>query len=136
MTTTQSDIPLPSPRPLSKPFWDGCRRGELLAQHCRPCGKWTPIPHIACMHCLSADLVWERTSGKGTIYSYTVVWRPQMPAFKVPYIIAIVDVNEGYQMTTNIIDCDHNAVRVGIAVQVRFRRMSAEITLPYFRPAD
>jgi uncharacterized OB-fold protein len=63
------------------------------------------------------------------------VWRPQTPAFEVPYVVAIVDVDEGYQMMTNIVGCKPDDVRVGMRVEVEFRRMSDEITLPYFRPA-
>ena len=133
--TTKPPVPLPRPTRISKPYWEGCRRGELLYQKCRACGKATFIPQYACMHCLSPDLEWARSACKGKVYSYTVVWRPQTPAFEVPYVVAIVDVDEGYQMMTNIVGCEPDDVRVGMRVEVEFRRMSDEITLPYFRPA-
>ena len=132
MTTTPT--PLPRPTPVSQPYWDGCRRGELLVQKCRDCGGLTFIPQVACMHCLSPELEWVRSSGRGTVYSYTVVWRPQMPAFEVPYVVAIIDIEDGYQMLSNIVDCDPATVHVGMPVEVKFEARSAEITLPYFRP--
>ena len=77
---------------------------------------------------------WERSAGKGAIYSWTVVWRPQTPAFEIPYAIAIVDVDEGYQMMTNIIGVDPAGLGVGQRVEVSFHKMNDEITMPYFRP--
>jgi hypothetical protein len=76
-----------------------------------------------------------QASGKGAVYSYTVVWRPQTPDFEVPYVVAIVDLDEGVQMMTNIVDVDPAEVHVGMRVEVEYRKMSDEITLPYFRPA-
>ena len=127
-------IPLPHPTALSQPFWDGCRRGELLVQKCRQCGGLTFIPQVACTHCLAEDLEWVRGSGQGSVYSYTVVWRPQMPAFEVPYVVAIIDLEDGYQMLSNVVGCDASEVRVGMPVEVQFQPASDEITLPYFRP--
>ncbi len=125
--------PLPRPSPLTQPFWDACKRGELLVQQCKDCQGLTFIPQHACSKCLSPNLTWVQSAGKGKVYSHTTVWRPQMPAFEVPYVVAIIDMDEGYRMMTNIIDCDPAQVRVGMPVQVAFRKASEEITLPYFR---
>lgn len=134
--TTEERPPIPLPRPsyLSQPYWDACRRNELVVQRCRACGQHIFIPQPACTRCLSGDLEWVRSSGRGTVYSYTVVWRPQQPAFDVPYTVAIVDMEEGWKTLTNIIDCPVEDVRVGMAVEVEFVAMSDEITLPMFRP--
>ena len=132
--TAQAQLPLPKPTPLSRPFWEACKLGVLTAQRCLDCGGLTFIPQVACMHCFSSSLEWVPTSGKGVVYSYTVVWRPQTPAFKIPYVVAIVDIDDGYQMMSNIVDCDPAHVRVGMRVEVDFRQMSDEITLPYFKP--
>jgi uncharacterized OB-fold protein len=128
-------IPLPEPIAESVPFWEGCQRGELLYQRCRECGAAIHDPAGACRVCLSPDLDWVRSEGKGTVYSWTVIWRPQTPAFEVPYAVAIVDMAEGYQMLTSLIDCDTDDIRLGLPVEVAFRRLSDEITLPYFRPS-
>lgn len=126
--------PLPTPTAISEPFWDGCRRGELLAQKCLDCGGLTFIPQLACSHCFSSKLEWAKGSGRGSVYSYTVVWRPQTPSFEVPYVVAIVELEDGYQILTNIVDCDPSQVHVGMPVEVDFRPASEEIVLPYFRP--
>ena len=128
-------IPMPRPTVFSQPFWDACKRGELTFQRCNACGGIVFIPQAACTHCLSPDLRWERSAGKGAVYSWTVVWRPQTPAFEIPYAIAIIDVDEGYQMMTNIIDVDPSTLEVGQRVEVSFHKMNDEITMPYFRPA-
>jgi uncharacterized OB-fold protein len=127
-------IPLPRPTPVSRPFWEGARRGELLVQKCQDCGNLVHIPHVACTRCLSPNLEWVQSSGKGTVYSYTIVWRPQMPAFKVPYAVGIIELEEGWHMLSNIIDCPVEDVKVGMPVEVVFQKESEEITLPRFRP--
>ena len=132
--TTKGQIPLPMPTPITQPFWDGCKRGELLFQRCRDCKGITFVPQPACSHCLSPNLEWDKGSGLGTVYSHSVVWRPQTPAFEVPYVVAIIDLEEGYQMLSNVVDCDHSEVKVGMPVEVTFRPITEEITLPYFRP--
>lgn len=132
--TERPPIPLPVPTPYSEPYWDGCRRGELVVQHCRDCGHYVFIPQAACTKCLSSDLEWTATSGRGTVYSYTIVYRPQQPAFEVPYVVGIIEMEEGWYTLTNIIDCEIEAVHIGMPVEVQFQRMSDEITLPMFRP--
>jgi len=127
-------IPLPQPTPLSAPHWEGCRRGELRAQRCRACGTWVFIPQPACRACLSEDLEWAVSSGRGTVYSFSVVHRPPQPAFEAPYVVAIVELDEGWSMLTNLVDCAPDAVAIDMPVEVVFRPMSEEITLPCFRP--
>ena len=79
---------------------------------------------------------WIESTGLGTLYSYTVVHRPQQPAFETPYTVAIVEVEEGFFMLTNLVDCDEADIHIGMRLEVTFRKMSEEITLPYFRPRD
>ncbi len=134
MTDTAPAIPLPRPTPVSRPFWDGCRREQLLVQRCTACGHRVFIPEEVCTACLSPALAWAPSSGRGVVYSFTVVWRPQQPGFQPPYVPAIVEMEEGWHLLTDIIDCPVEAVHVGLPVEVAFRRMSDEITLPYFRP--
>jgi uncharacterized OB-fold protein len=128
-------IPHPQPLPLSKPFWAGLSRGELLFQRCADCGGATHTPSLVCAHCGSARLDWEPSSGRGLVYSWTIVWRPQTPAFTVPYVPIIVELEEGWQMLSNLIGCEHDAVRVGLAVEFEPHAVSDTITLAYFRPA-
>ncbi len=130
----RAGIPLPRPTVVSQPYWDGCRRGELLFQRCRACSAIAFNPSPACRRCLSPELAWEPSAGHGSVYSWTVVHRPQTPAFTVPYAVAIVDLDEGYQMMTNVIACTPEDVHVGLRVRVEFRVIDDEITLPYFVP--
>jgi len=107
-----------------------------VVQRCTACGIHVFIPMPCCTQCGSSALEWTPTSGKGNIYSYTVVWRPQQPAFETPYIVVIVAMQEGWFMTSNLVDCPVEEVTVGLPVEVSFRPMSEEITLPLFRPAQ
>jgi uncharacterized OB-fold protein len=127
-------IPRPQPSPLSQPFWDGLSRGELRFQRCGQCQGSTHTPARVCAHCGSSDLAWVTSSGRGHVYSWTIVWRPQTPEFTVPYVPIIVDMDEGWQLLSNLIGCEHDAVRVGLAVEVELHRLTDTITLPYFKP--
>tara|TARA_B110000444_G_C18788153_1_gene571051 strand:+ start:210 stop:608 length:399 start_codon:yes stop_codon:yes gene_type:complete len=128
-------IPLPTPTEISQPHWDGCKKGELLVQKCTDCQAYVFIPQESCTNCQSSNLNWIRSSGKGVLYSYTTVFRPQRIEFEVPYIVAIVELEEGWHMLSNLIDCDLDAVKVGMPIEVSFRKMTEEITLPMFKPA-
>ena len=127
-------IPLPRPTELSRPHWDGCREGVLRVQRCRECQTYVFIPEPFCTECQSEELEWVESSGRGTVYSMTTVYRPQRPEFEVPYTVAIVELEEGWHMLTNLVDCSPEELRVGLPVEVTFRRMSDEVTLPLFRP--
>jgi uncharacterized protein len=127
-------IPAPDPSGLSKPFWDGCQRGELLFQRCADCGAATHTPAYICSQCTSRALTWERSSGRGVVYSWTVVWRPQIPAFEVPYAPVIVDMDEGWQMLSNLVGCAVDDVAVGLPVEVEFHAVASGFQLPYFAP--
>jgi uncharacterized OB-fold protein len=128
------DIPRPYPTIISQPYWEGTKQRELRFQRCGNCGRATHTPAIVCAWCVSRNLSWEASAGTGTVYSWTTVWRPQSPAFTVPYTAIIVDVDEGWQMLSNLIGCEHDAVEIGLPVVVDFYDLDDEITLPYFRP--
>lgn len=128
-------VPVARPSPESAPYWEGTRLGELRFQRCRGCGAPNFGPGLACRACRARDLVWERSGGLGSVYSWTVVWRPQTPAFEVPYAPAIVRMDEGYDLMSALVGLDHTEIRDGLRVRVEFHPVSAEITLPFFRPA-
>ena len=128
-------IGVPYPSTLSQPYWDGCARRELLFQRCGVCGQATHTPAYLCSNCTSQDLTWEASAGTGAIYSWTTVWRPQIPAFEVPYTAIIVDMEEGWQILSNLIGCEVDAVEIGMPVEVEFHEIQGGATLPYFRPA-
>ena len=131
--------PLPVPTPETRPFWEAARRHELWLQHCRACGAYVFYPRAACPRCLGPDLEWRRVSGRGRLHTFTVVHRGArsfpLPA---PYVIAIVELDEGPRMMTNVVDCDVTDVAVGMPVEVTFRAIddtdTESVTIPVFRP--
>jgi len=129
-------IPVPNPSPASKPYWEGCARGELLYQRCDDCGTIALRPGTLCGKCLGRSLSWARSAGEGTLYSWTVVWRPQRPSFTVPYAPAIVTLDEGYQMLTNIVGVAPDDLAIGMRVRVQFHAVGPDVTLPYFTERD
>jgi hypothetical protein len=129
--------PRPVPTRLTEPFWEGTRRGVLLIQRCRACGHWRWTPKLACPQCWSEDTEWAEASGRGTIYSYTVVHRPVDPAqFTAPYVLAVVELDEGPKLLTNIVDCELDALRVDLRVAVRFERIDHEFVVYPFAPLE
>ena len=130
--------PLPVATPESRPFWEAARRHELSLQRCRACGRHVFYPRAACPHCLSSDLEWRRVSGRGTLHTFTIVHRgaKNFP-LATPYVLAVVELEEGPRLMTNLvsIEADPARVQIGMPVEVVFEDVSPEVTLPRFRPA-
>lgn len=129
--------PLPRPTPASLPFWEAAKRHELHIQRCGSCGAHLFYPRELCSECLATDLHWVHVSGKGTVYSFTIAQQPTHPAFAedVPYVIAIVELDEGPRLTTNIVGCKPEDVRVGMKVVASFEDVTPDRTLVKFRSA-
>lgn len=127
-------IPLPHPTALSKPFWEGTRAGKLLLQRCKDCGAYRWTPQQLCIQCHSEAYEWTPVSGRGTVYSHTTVERPPLAAFAPGYVIAVVQLDEGPLMLTNLVDCPPDKVAVGLPVEVVFEKASDEITFYKFKP--
>jgi uncharacterized OB-fold protein len=138
MTDETPSRPLPRPTGISAPFWRGAAEGRLLLQRCRRCGSFIYYPRPFCPTCLGGELEWREASGKGQVYTYTVVRRAATPAFadKVPYVLAIVELEEGPRLVTNIVGCRPEEVRVGMPVKATFERYSDEVGLVFFRPDE
>jgi uncharacterized OB-fold protein len=117
---------------VSAAFWEGCRSAELRYQRCEACGLSNFPPTEHCRQCISADLSWQQSGGLGEIYSWTVVYRPVTAEFAPPYAPAIVTLDEGYQMLTNIVGIEPDSVQIGLRVQVEFHAVGPDLTLPYF----
>lgn len=132
---SMQDRPIPRPTALSKPFWDGTREGRLRLQKCRDCGAFRWSPQWLCIACHSENFDWTECSGRGTVYSYTIVERPPLPSFEPGYVLAVVELEEGPLMLTNIVDCPREAARIGLPVEVAFEKATEEITLYKFRPS-
>jgi len=128
--------PLPFVHEETRPFWEGAKRHELWLQRCQDCGKFRFYPRSICPHCFSYNTEWIKVSGRGKIYSFTVSHKPASPAFKqdVPYNIAIVELEEGVRMMSNIVECRNEDLGIDMPVEVVFDDVTPEITLPKFRP--
>jgi uncharacterized OB-fold protein len=129
--------PLPRIDEESKGFWEACQRRELVMQRCGACGALRYYPRALCPTCLSDAVEWVRSSGRGTVYTFTVTHQNQAPGFRdaLPYVLAYVELDEGVRMLTNIVDCAPDAVRIGMPVEVVFEDATATVTLPKFKPA-
>ena len=128
--------PLPQPNEASRLFWEGTRAHKLRLQRCRDCGKYIFYPRVICPFCLSEHLDWVTASGKGRVYSYTVVRRAMHPAFQedVPYVLAIVELDEGPRLTTNIVGVTPEEMRVDMPVQATYDDVTPDVTLLKFEP--
>lgn len=127
----------PVPTPESRHFWEGARAGELRLQRCEPCGHAFFPPRSFCPECGSRSVTVFRASGRATLYSYTINHRPRPDWPQEPHSIAIVTLEEGPRMTTNIVGCPQTpeALQLDMPLEVDFEPISAEISLPVFRPA-
>jgi len=130
--------PLPIVNPWAKPFWDAVREHRLIIQKCKNCGMHVFYPRIACPHCFSDQLYWIDSSGKGSIYSFTVVESNAPSAFieDIPYVVAIIKLEEGVQMLSNVVECDPYELRCDMPVEVVFDEVNDQLTLPKFRPVE
>ena len=123
----------PSPSGFSAEFYQHCARGELRFQRCTPCGRFRHYPRPACPNCLSREFTWERSSGRGTVYTWTIVRGPTLPAFQdnLPYNVVDVLMDEGVHFVSEILDCAPDEIRAGMPVEATFVPVSyTHLTLP------
>lgn len=128
--------PLPEIQPFTQAFWDGTKDRKLLVQHCNACDSNIFYPRRDCPECWSGDLGWIESSGRATVYAFSVTLEGVEKMFveDLPIILAWVDLPEGIRMQTNLVDCDPAEVEIGMEVEVVFRDVTDDITLPYFTP--
>ena len=122
----------------SSPFWEGTKKGELLIHQCKDCGKKMFPPRLYCVNCMSQNIKLVKASGKGNIYTYSVAY--EYPPARVanflstPYIIALVDLDEGVRMITTIVGCKPEDLKIGLNVVVEFQDIGEGVVLPRFKP--
>ncbi len=129
---------LPVPAPESLPFWEGARRHELSIQKCRDCAThWHP-PSTICPCCGSRDYDWVRSSGKGRVFSFVTYHRAYHEGWKdeLPYVVAVIELEEGARLLSNITGIAPDDVTCDMAVEVVFEDVTDEVTLPKFRPVQ
>lgn len=125
----------PVPTPLTMPYWEGCRQAELRIQYCPGCDHYQFYPRSVCTECLGG-VEWVTACGQGKVATFTVVRHPIAEAYaaEVPYVIALVELSEGPRLMSQI-DCDLDAVEIGMPVEVFFEPWSEDFLLPKFRPS-
>ena len=132
----------PLPRPISpevtRPFWEAAKRHELVMPRCTTCDHLFFYPRSECPRCLSNHLEWVRVSGRGRLHTYTIVYQPANAAFRedTPYIYAVVQLDEGPRMVSNVVQCDLDAVKVDMPLEAIFDDVTPECTLVKFKPAS
>jgi hypothetical protein len=129
-------VPTPTLYEWNRPFFAGGTEGKLILQRCLRCKSLIYYPRLVCPSCLSREYQWETLSGRGTVYSFAIVWRPNHPAFadRIPITLAIVALEEGPQMVTTLVDCTPDRVEIGMEVTVVFDTIADGIALPKFAP--
>lgn len=136
--TSRREKPLPAADDLSQPFWEAAKQQQLVVQRCRECGYFNHPPRPACDACQSPQLHFEPVSGRGTIYSFTVMHQPNVAGFEdqIPYLNLLVELDEQPRlfMVANLPAVAEGKIQIGGRVEVYFEEVSADVTLPQFRP--
>ena len=137
-TEVEYTKPLPTIEPETEEFWKATKRHELFLQRCNACEEVIHFPRVMCYRCLSEDLGWIKSTGLGTVYSFTIIHQVAHQGFEieVPYVYAIIDLDDGARMISNVVNIDPSAVEVGMRVQVTFDDVTPEISIPKFEPVS
>ncbi len=137
--TTEYNKPLPRPPSpeITRPFWEAAKRHELVMPRCKRCDHIFLYPRSECPRCLSNDLEWTKVSGKGRLHSFTIIRQSAHPSFMddLPHVYALVQLDEGPRMISNVVGCDVEDVRVDMRLDATFDDVTEEWTLVKFEPA-
>jgi uncharacterized OB-fold protein len=132
--------PLPTPSPETQRFWDGCKAHELWLPFCRPCARAYWYPRDFCPRCGSRDVEWRESSGRGKVHTFAIHYRAFHPGWNddVPYVTALVDLDEGVRIFTNLIGVapDPQSIRCDMPVELTWDDVTPEVTLPRWRPTS
>ncbi len=130
--------PLPIPDPVTRPFWDSLKAHAIQLQRCAACQRFVYYPRPLCPGCMSDELAWTPVSGRGVVHAFTIPHRHPNKAFgsEAPYVVALVELEEGVRMMTNLVEVEPTpeAVQVGMTVEIVYEDVTEEITLAKFRP--
>lgn len=142
MTTRRwfpDDMPVPAASRETLPWWQAAAEHRLVVQVCRRCGRTRHPPGPLCPACRSSDLGWRELSGRGTVYTYTIVRRAFVPSLaeRLPYVVVVVELDGGggARLLSNLVDVGPETVRVGMPVEVVWEDVGPDLALPRFRPA-
>jgi uncharacterized OB-fold protein len=122
--------------PDTRPFWEATKQHELRYQVCNDCGGVVFYPRRHCPHCMSMKLSWKVSRGEGAIYTYTIIRQIGHPAFRelAPYVVAWIDLEEGFRMVSNVVGVDVDDVHIGQRVRVTWEDQDDGVSLPLFTP--
>lgn len=136
---TEYSKPLPVPQPESDYYWEQAAKGKLVAQRCTDCHEFQFYPRVFCTGCSGRSLEWKELSGRGTLFTFTIVHQPPHKGFAgdIPYVAAIIELEEGAKMPSQVIGIapEPEALSIGMPLEVVFEQVTDEITLPKFKPA-
>ncbi len=135
---TGTPKPLPTLEGLAGEFYAWCRQGELRFQRCATCEAWRHVPREICAACGSWEWEWRQSSGRGSVFTWTVVARALHPAFRddVPLAPTVIELEEGVRLLSQVVDCPPDQLQIGMPVQVIFDAVTEDVTLPKFRRAS
>jgi uncharacterized OB-fold protein len=135
---SEAQRPLPRPTEITEGYWHAAALGRLVVQGCRACGHRQLYPRTLCLGCESDQVDWTEVSGFGSIYTFTINHRAPNAFMKarLPYAVAIVELDEGVRMMANILNAAPEAIAIGKRVRVVFEQASAEVSLPQFELID
>jgi uncharacterized OB-fold protein len=127
--------PLPAIGVDNAPFWESIRRHAMALQRCGQCGQFRYPPRPLCPACHATDARWAQVSGKGRVYVSLVMYRAPGPAWEqdTPYNVAMIELDEGVRLWSNVVECDPESVRIGDDVAIDYDDVTDEVTLPRFR---
>ena len=137
MTTSPPKPPIPAPDEASQPFFDGAAAGKLMLMRCVACGTHRYPSRDRCDVCWSTETEWVEASGRARLHSWVIFHQVYHPGFadRVPYNVALVELDEGPRITTNVVDCEQRQLRAGMPLTVTFESVGDGVALPKFRPA-
>ena len=138
MADYEKPLPRPADPVLTEPFWEATKRHELVIPRCKQCNEYFWYPRQACPNCLQENWEWTPVSGRGRLHTFTVVRQPANPIFAddVPYAYAMVQLDEGVSLISNIVECEvPDGLVVDMPLEVVFEDVTDEVTLVKFKPA-
>ncbi len=132
--------PLPQSDPVTAPYWESVKAHAMQIQRCNDTGKFFFYPRGLSPFTLSGNIAWEPVSGKGVVHAFTIVHAYRAPGFgdELPYVVALIELDEGVRLMSNLIDvpADPDHVKIGMAVEVVYDDVTDAVTLPKFRPVS
>ncbi len=129
-------MPPPLADAITLPWWQAAAEHRLVVQRCTSCAHTRHPPAPVCPECRSADSDWKQVSGRGEVYTYTLAHRPIAAGQKFPYVIAVIALEDagGMRIISNLVDVNHDALEIGLPVELVWEDMSADLAIPRFRP--